>query len=135
MRRCLLYSVFGLVAAVTAFNLTFAAPVRRVAPLEGTWKFEHSCAGATGMYADRCSAGERDNFSLSIAQSGHRFCGFYGATAQMINHVDDGYLNDWTFTPTADRARATGNCNTRSPGKWKSLGLHPLGPISTHSCR
>src|SRR5438034_7842559 len=29
---------------------------------------------------------------------------------------------------------ATGNCNTRSPRKWKSPGLHPLGPISTH-CR
>ena len=73
-------------------------------PLDGTWKFDYSCAGATGMYADRCSAGERDYFMLSIVQSGHRLCGFYEATAQIGNHVDDGDLKDWKFTPTAGSA-------------------------------
>ena len=104
MKRYVLLSLFGLVAAITTSNVTFAAPARRVAPLNGTWKFEWSCAGATGMYADRCSAGERDNFTLSIVQSGQRLRGFYEVTAQMNNHVDDGYLSDWTFTPTAHRA-------------------------------
>lgn len=104
MKRYVLFGISGLLAAVTTFNLAFAASARQVASLVGTWKFEYSCAGATGMYADRCSAGERDNFSLSIVQSGHRFCGFYEATMQMNNHVDDGDLNDWNFTPTADGA-------------------------------
>lgn len=56
------------------------------------------------MYADRCAAGERDIFTLSVVQSGDRFCGSYEATTQMGNHVDDGDLNDWTFTPTSNRA-------------------------------
>src|SRR5580698_5249186 len=71
--------------------------------LNGTWEFEYSCAGATGVYADRCAAGDRDDFTLSIAQSGNRFCGGYEATAQLGNHVDDGDLKDWTFTPTSDQ--------------------------------
>ena len=104
MKRYLLFGLFGLAASLTTSNLTYAAPPRRVVPLDGTWKFEYSCGAATGMYAGRCSAGERDSFSLSIVQRGHRFCGSYEATAQMNNHVDDGYLNDWKFARTADRA-------------------------------
>lgn len=53
------------------------------------------------MYADRCAAGERDDFTLSIAQDRGKFCGWYEATAQLGNHVDDGDLTDWSFTPTS----------------------------------
>jgi hypothetical protein len=65
--------------------------------LDGTWKFEYSCAGSTGPYADRCAAGERDDFMISIAHSGQKVCGWYITTAQLGNHVDEGDLTNWTF--------------------------------------
>jgi len=72
-------------------------------PLSGKWRYEYSCARATGLYADRCAAGLRDYFELSIAQAGGHVCGWYAATSQMGNHADEGELTDWAFTSTSDR--------------------------------
>lgn len=94
----------GLMMASAAVNLALASPARQSVPLNGTWRFEYSCAHATGLYAERCASGERDDFTLSLAASDEKICGWYELTAQLGNHVDDGDLNDWKFTPTTDRA-------------------------------
>ncbi len=38
-------------------------------PIDGSWQLEFSCKGATGMYADRCAEGDRDNFTLDLLAS------------------------------------------------------------------
>lgn len=92
-------------ALFASANVASAAPPTGSGPLDGTWRFEYSCADAIGqLYVDRCAAGVRDRFSLSIVQSGSRFCGEYGLSAQLKNHVGDGSLDDWTFTPVANGA-------------------------------
>jgi hypothetical protein len=88
-------------AAAASPGFATATPIG--GPLSGTWKFEYSCTRATGVYGDRCVAGIRDNFTLSIVQRGRAVCGWYEATVQMGNHVDDGDLNDWTFKRTSKR--------------------------------
>lgn len=67
--------------------------------IEGVWKYIFSCAGATGIYHDRCADGERDYFSLAVSRFGTKFCGSFQETAQLGNHVDDGDLNDWNIIP------------------------------------
>jgi hypothetical protein len=48
--------------------------------------------------------GQRDDFELDLKTDGPRVCGFYELTAQIDNHVDDGGLDDWLFTPTTARS-------------------------------
>ena len=130
MRRCVI--AFGLLAASATVSPTLAASGHPATSLNGAWRFEYSCARATGLYAERCASGDRDNFKLSLAQGDHGVCGSYEVTAQLGNHVDDGDLNDWTFTPTADQAwnvhfhmsGTTGEAVLRVDGKkllWKTL--------------
>ena len=72
--------------------------------IDGTWKFEYACEGAAGVYGDRCAAGDRDDFTVSIFHSGRKFCGWYQISAELGNHVDAGDLTDWSFNPTSDHA-------------------------------
>jgi hypothetical protein len=106
--------------------------------LDGTWKFEYSCEGATGIYADRCAAGERDYFTLAIVKDGGRYCGWYDMTFQMGNHDDAGDLSDWTFTPMPDQAfyvhyhlyGTVGEASIRVAGnelRWNLLDRKPDG--------
>jgi hypothetical protein len=107
-------------------------------PLNGTWKFVYSCEAATGIYADRCAEGLRDNFTLSIARNGTKVCGWYEITAQMGNHVDDGFLNDWAVTPASGQSfhvryhlsGTSGEAVIHLSGNqlhWKNLSEHPTG--------
>jgi len=72
--------------ALLALHVGFAA---WSAPLDGDWNFVESCAGATGAYAQRCKAGERDSFYLHFWSDGNRVCGRHLATAQLGNRVDE----------------------------------------------
>ena len=129
----------GLVWAALA-SPVFAGVSPKGGALNGTWNFEYSCAGATGPYADRCAAGERDHFALSIAQNSGRFCGWYEATIQMGGHVDAGDLSDWTFTRTSDQTfhvhfhlqGTIGEAVIRSAGNelhWRELTEQPYAEI------
>ncbi len=64
------------------------ARIASASPIVGYWKIEHSCAGATGVYGERCKKGERDVFTLAIQMDGDRVCVAHLATAQLHNRVD-----------------------------------------------
>jgi hypothetical protein len=86
-------------AAMLALAASIGAPCAAAASsLDGVWLYNYSCAGATGSYTERCAAGERDDFELSIATKGARLCGSYELTAQLGNHVDGGDLDDWSYS-------------------------------------
>lgn len=69
-----------------------AVAVAGQSPFTGDWKHVWSCKGATGIYAQRCASGIRDEFELNLIASGHRICGLHFATAQLQNKVDEGDL-------------------------------------------
>ena len=89
--------ILGLASVVASPFVASANSITDVAYLDGAWKFNYPCAGATGVYADRCAADERDDFNISIAHKNGKVCGAYETTAQIGNHVDDGWIDDWKF--------------------------------------
>lgn len=96
-------AVWAVVA--TAVAILSNPRVADASPVDGRWKFEYSCEGATGSFADRCAAGDRDVFEMGLRDHAGKICGFYELTAQLGKHVDDGDLSDWTFQGTASPAR------------------------------
>jgi hypothetical protein len=72
--------------------------------IDGQWLFRYPCDRLTGMYADRCKAGEGDFFQLFLRKSGNEVCGSYALTTQGQNHVDEGEVKDWTFVETKSTA-------------------------------
>ena len=81
-------------------------------------------------------AAQRGNETIltsQLSRDGDRYCGGYDTTVQMGNHVDDGDLSDWTFTPMPHQAfhvhyhlqGTVGNAVLQSVGnelRWKDLG-------------
>jgi uncharacterized protein len=57
--------------------------------IDGDWEIVYSCEGATGIYAERCSNGDRDHFELYLWSTGNHLCGVHAATAQLGNRVDE----------------------------------------------
>ena len=57
-----------LAAVVLMVLPTAGALAQSPGSLDGSWSFQYSCADTTGVYADRCAAGVRDYFNLSIVQ-------------------------------------------------------------------
>jgi uncharacterized protein YecT (DUF1311 family) len=66
---------------------------KRVPPpspsFNGLWKLVYSCADATGIYADRCKAGQQDYFEIRLWSDGNKLCGTHVATAQLGGKVDE----------------------------------------------
>jgi hypothetical protein len=57
--------------------------------LDGVWKLSFPCAGATGVYPERCAAGVRDYFVLELWSEGSCPCDFHLATAHLGNRLDE----------------------------------------------
>jgi uncharacterized protein len=72
--------------------------IASASPFVGFWKIEYSCAGATGVFEERCAKGERDVFTLAIQMNGDQVCITHMATAQMHNRVDGGVDDDVSMT-------------------------------------
>ena len=98
-----------------------AASVAGIAsPFTGEWRIDYPCDQATGLYAERCAAGDRDFLQFELSVQGDRLCGTDVATAQLGNHADDGgeIVGTWH-----------GNVAHVS---WVILGAHGVGTMTVH---
>lgn len=91
-------------------------------PFVGFWEKEFPCAGATGLYEEKCKQGERDVFRLAIQVIGDRVCIIHMATAHLGNRVDE--VED--LTPSME-GKAKGNVATvRFLSSWGGTGTAAL---------
>jgi hypothetical protein len=130
------YSLAVLILAAAATSSAQPGkPEANVAAIDGEWRFEYSCIGATGMYADRCSAGERDDFTISVEHAAGKLRGSYELTAQLGNHVDDGDISNWSFVAAGPHtyrvhfqvSGATGDAIIKVRGNkllWRTIAEH-----------
>lgn len=86
----------------------------RGSPFNGRWRIDYSCKQATGLYADRCAAGDRDHLEVNLAVQGQKLCGTGSATAQLENREGDAAI---VGTFRGERAQV----------KWDILGAHGHG--------
>lgn len=65
--------------------------VEKSFPFDGVWEIVWSCAGSSGLYAERCADGVRDSFTLAFQTKGEVICGYHSATAQLGNRIDSSF--------------------------------------------
>lgn len=85
-------------------------------PFDGRWRIDYSCKQSTGLYADRCAAGDRDYLEINLAAQGQKLCGTGNATAQLENR-DGGAAVVGTVL------------GKRAQVRWDILGAHGQGEM------